>query len=124
VDASARLDALSWDLYHQLERLQPFGFGNPVPVFASRRVRVISAKAVGREGRHLKLLVADATGRTWDAIAFRQGYWDGRVPPWIDLAYMLERNEWNGRVSLQLNVQDIRPAGLQDWESWSFEEEA
>jgi single-stranded-DNA-specific exonuclease len=124
VDANARLDALSWDLYHQLERLQPFGFGNPVPVFASRRVRVISAKAVGREGRHLKLLVADATGRTWDAIAFRQGYWDGRVPPWIDLAYMLERNEWNGRVSLQLNVQDIRPAGLQDWQSWSFEEEA
>jgi single-stranded-DNA-specific exonuclease len=98
---------LSWDLYHRLEKLQPFGYGNPVPVFASRRVRVISARAVGHEGRHLKLYVADEAGRSWDAIAFRQGYWVGRVPTWVDLAYMLEKNEWNGRISLQLNVQDI-----------------
>jgi single-stranded-DNA-specific exonuclease len=122
VDANAPLESLSWDLYHQLERLQPFGFGNPVPVFASRGARVVSARAVGSEGRHLKLLVADASGSSWDAIAFRQGYWDGHVPALIDLAYVLERNEWNGRVSLQLNVQDIRPTGLQDWESWSLEE--
>lgn len=107
VDAEVPLGELSWDLYHRMEKLQPFGYGNPVPVFASRRVRVLSARAVGHEGRHLKLFVADESGRTWDAIAFRQGYWVGRVPTWVDLAYVLEKNEWNGRISLQLNVQDI-----------------
>ncbi len=107
IDAEVPLVDLSWELFNQLERLQPFGFGNAVPVFVSRRVRVLSARAVGVEGRHLKLYVADASGQSWDAIAFRQGYWIGRVPSWIDLAYRLELNEWHGRINLQLNVQDI-----------------
>ena len=107
IDAEVPLADLSWELYNQLEQLQPFGFGNAVPVFVSRHVRVLSARAVGVEGRHLKLYVADASGRSWDAIAFRQGHWIGRLPSWIDLAYRLELNEWNGRINLQLNVQDI-----------------
>ncbi len=109
VDAEVPLEELSRDLHDQLEQLQPFGFGNPVPTFVSRRVRILHARAVGSEGRHLKLYVADELGRSWDAIAFRQGYWEGRLSPWVDLAYVLELNEWNGRTNLQLNVQDIRP---------------
>lgn len=107
VDAEVRLRDLSWHLYDQLEQLQPFGFGNPTPVLVSRHVRVMSARAVGNGGRHLKMYVADETGASWDAIAFRQGDWADHLPSWVDLAYILERNEWNGRVSLQLNVQDI-----------------
>ena len=116
VDAEIPLGELSWDLYEELERLQPFGFGNPIPVFVSRRVRVLSARAVGAEGRHLKLYVADPSGKSWDAIAFRQGHWAGHVPSWIDVAYMLEKNEWNERINLQLNVQDLHPADVaEDW---------
>ncbi|MGC9521082.1 MAG: single-stranded-DNA-specific exonuclease RecJ [Anaerolineae bacterium] len=113
VDAEVPLEMLSWELYREMERLQPFGFGNPEPVFVSRHVRVLEAKAVGNEGRHLKLYLADRLGQSWDAIAFRQGHWAGRLAPsggctqYIDIAYHLERNEWNGRVTLQLNVQDI-----------------
>ena len=83
--------------------------GNPVPIFVSRGVRVAHARAVGSERRHLKLYVADEAGEPWDAIAFGQGHWADRLPPRVDLAYRLERNEWNGEVTLQLNVQDIRP---------------
>ncbi len=68
---------------------------------------VLDARAVG-DGRHLKLALADSTGRRWDAIAFRQGHWMGKLPARIDLAYSLDLNEWNGRTNLQLNVQDIR----------------
>lgn len=107
VDAETSLSALSEALYSELERLQPFGYGNPTPVFVSRRVPVLDARAVG-DGRHLKLALADSTGRRWDAIAFRQGHWMGKLPPRIDLAYSLDLNEWNGRTNLQLNVQDIR----------------
>ncbi len=107
VDAEVQLDTLSWDVYHKLDRLRPFGFGNPVPRFVSRYVRVHSARAVGREGQHLKLTLEDARGRLWDAIAFRQGEWIGRLPDRVSVAYTLERNEWRGRVSLQLNILDI-----------------
>jgi single-stranded-DNA-specific exonuclease len=109
VDAETPLHALNWDLFRQLERLQPFGLGNPVPIFVSRGVRVTHARAVGSGQRHLKLYLADEVGRSWDAIAFGQGHWAERLPRRVDLAYMLEQNTWNGEVTLQLNVQDIRP---------------
>ncbi len=111
VDVEVPLHMLSWDLYHAFEHLQPFGFGNPAPVFVSRHVEVQYVRAVGAEGRHLKLSLTDEKGSSWDAIAFRQGYWMGRLPSWIDVAYVLESNEWNGRVNLQLNVRDIHIPG-------------
>jgi single-stranded-DNA-specific exonuclease len=107
VDAEVPLHELSWEVLDALETLAPFGCGNRRPVFVSRGLGVRYARAVGREGRHLKLRVMDERGKPWDVIAFRQGEWMGRLPDTIDLAYHLERNEWNGRVSLQLNAQDI-----------------
>ena len=110
VDVEVPLEMLSWDLYREMEKLQPFGYGNPTPVFVSRRARVRSARAVGADGRHLKLFLSDQQGRTWDAIAFRQGEWIGRLPDLIDIVYVLKVNEWNGRVNLQLDVHDIHIA--------------
>ncbi len=114
VDAEVSLEMLSWDLHSALQRLAPFGYGNPLPIFVSRRVKVVQARAVGGQGRHLKLTVVDVSGRRWDAIAFRQGYWLDRLPGEIDLAYVLELNEWNGIINLQLNVQDIHFPGVDD----------
>jgi single-stranded-DNA-specific exonuclease len=62
---------------------------------------------VGREGKHLKLAL-QAGANTFDAIAFRQGYWMEDMPDRIDLAYRFEVNEFNGRSTLQLNVKDIK----------------
>jgi single-stranded-DNA-specific exonuclease len=110
VDAEVDLSELSWELQRQLLRLEPCGYGNPRPLLVSRDVSVRHHRAVGREGRHLKLALWDGSA-TWDAIAFRQGEWAGHLPAVIDVAYHLEVNEWNGQRRLQLNVQDIRPAG-------------
>jgi single-stranded-DNA-specific exonuclease len=68
---------------------------------------------VGKEGRHLKLRLSDDHA-TWDGIAFRQGEWAGKLPDRVDIAYHLEVNEWNDQRRLQLNVQDVRPSGLDD----------
>jgi single-stranded-DNA-specific exonuclease len=113
VDAEADLSQMSWDLQQQLSPLEPCGYANPQPLFVSRAVPVLYHRAVGREGRHLKLALSDGTA-TWDAIAFRQGAWAGQLPATIDVAYHLEVNEWNGRRRLQLNVQDMRPAGADE----------
>ncbi len=110
-DAEVPLSLLSWELFNQLSALAPFGYGNPQPLLVSRQVRVTHTRAVGADGRHLKLFVQDENGRSWDAIAFRQGDWIGRLPLVVDLAYQVQRNEWNGRTNLQLNVQDIHPVG-------------
>ena len=111
VDAEVPLGDLDWALVEQLRQLEPCGYANPQPVFASRGLEVLSARLVGSDGKHLKLAVRDPRTRTgMDAIAFRMGEWYGNLPSRVDLAYAVEINEFNGRKSLQLNVKDMRGA--------------
>ena len=108
-DAEIPLSELRPELLIDLSRLQPTGHKNPQAQFVSRGVKALRSRAVGQDDAHLKLTVSD--GRiTYDGIAFRQGYWQGQIPPRIDLLYVFETNEYNGRISLQLNVRDLKPA--------------
>jgi len=111
VDALVTLADLDQALVAQLGGLEPCGYANPQPVFASTGLEVLSARLVGSDGKHLKLAVRDPRTRTaMDAIAFRMGEWYGHLPSRVDLAYAVEINEFNGRKSLQLNVKDLRAA--------------
>jgi single-stranded-DNA-specific exonuclease len=112
-DAEVPLSELKPDLLNYLDWLQPTGFGNRQAVFVTRDLKVSSCRTVGREAAHLKLSVTDGW-ITYDAIAFRQGHWKEQMPERVDLVYTFERNEFNGRISLQLNVKDLRPAGTID----------
>jgi single-stranded-DNA-specific exonuclease len=112
-DAEIPLTELKPDLLNYLDWLQPTGFGNRQAVFVTRGLKVSSCRTVGREAAHLKLSVTDGW-ITYDAIAFRQGHWKEQMPERVDLMYTFERNEFNGRVSLQLNVKDLKPAGTLD----------
>lgn len=111
VDAEVELTQMSWELQQALTQLEPCGYANPYPLFASRNVRLLGQRAVGNDGQHLKLKLSDGQA-AWDGIAFRQGEWAGKLSDHVDIAYHLEVNEWNDRRRLQLNVQDVRPAGL------------
>ncbi len=108
-DMEIPLRSLTPELLSHLRYLEPTGYGNPGPVFVTRGVKVRHARTVGSEGRHLKLKLTDGQV-TFDAIAFRQGHWFGQLPDFLDVLYVFEANEWNGRVSLQLNIRDLRPA--------------
>jgi single-stranded-DNA-specific exonuclease len=112
-DIELPLSDLHPSLLEQLDLLQPTGYGNSQAVFVSRNVEVTDARPVGKEGVHLKLTVRQ--DRVYfDAIAFNQGNWHGKIPPLIDLMYTFELNEYNGRTSLQLKVRDIKAAGTPD----------
>jgi len=116
VDAEVELSRMSWELQRELAQLEPCGYANPHPLFLSRNVRVQKQRAVGN-GKHLKLTLYDGQV-AWDGIAFRQGERAGKVPNQVDIVYNLEVNEWNDQRRLQLNVQDVRPAGLDDTVAW------
>jgi single-stranded-DNA-specific exonuclease len=112
-DAEIPLADLRPDLLEYLEWLQPTGFKNRRAMFASRDLKVRTHRTVGRDASHLKLTVTDGW-ITFDAIAFRQGHWEEQMPERIDLMFTFEQNEFNGRTSLQLNVRDLKPAGMPD----------
>ncbi len=109
LDAEVDLSQLDGGLREFIDQLEPCGYGNPLPVLCARQVVVVQKRPVGSDGSHLKLTVRGG-GRYFDAIAFRQGHLAGQLPGIVDLAFHLERNEYMGVESLQLNVLDIRPA--------------
>jgi single-stranded-DNA-specific exonuclease len=103
------LSDLKPDILKYINWLQPTGMGNPMPLFMSGGLKVSRQRAIGIDGQHLKFTVTDGK-ITYDAIAFRQGYWIAQLPQKIDLMYTFELNEFNGQISLQMNVKDIRPS--------------
>ncbi len=111
IDREIQLDKLSYEyipgILEDLAQLEPTGQRNPQPTFASYGVEVRQARLVGREGKHLKLLLS-AGPHHFDAIAFRQGYWMDDMPNLVDIAYRFEVNEYRGRRSLQLNIREIK----------------
>jgi single-stranded-DNA-specific exonuclease len=109
IDADVPLSHMNWETMGWLEQLEPCGIKNPTPLFLSRGVPLTEARAVGSEGKHLKLTLA-TEAEPQDAIAFRLGDRIDETGQLVDLVYYLEVNEWNGSRSLQLNVKDFRPA--------------
>ena len=110
IDGEVSFITIDEQLMQFIDALEPCGNGNPSAVFAAQDVFVQSKRQVGRERKHLKLtLVQDQV--MFDAIAFRLGDRFDSLPSKVDVAYRLERNDYWGVPSLQLNVKDIRPAG-------------
>ena len=109
IDAAVSLSEMDWATSEWLQSLEPCGYANPTPLFCSRDVQVIESQQVGPEGRHLKLKLGNRS-RPFDAIAFRMGDRTTEPGTQLDVVYHLEVNEWNGKRSLQLNVQDLRPS--------------
>ena len=77
VDAAIPLNRVDGDLIRVMNRLAPFGMGNPVPTFLSRDLEIVESRAIGADGDHLRLKVRDSSdteGRVvWPAIAFGVG---------------------------------------------------
>ena len=113
-DVEVSLSELNFEVLKHLMFLEPTGYGNPEAVFVSRNVKVKMARTVGSEGRHLKMTFEDERGAIYDSIGFRMGHLRPDLPPYVDILYHLEVNEYNGRRTLQLNLKDIKPAGVPD----------
>ncbi|TYO99564.1 exonuclease RecJ [Geothermobacter ehrlichii] len=107
-DGVVQLDEIDPELVDELERLAPFGMGNPEPVFVAEQVELHRIETVG-DGRHLRCLVRQA-GTSLPAIAFNMGPQAESLRGFHDILFTPAFNRWNGRVSLQLRLKDLRPA--------------
>ena len=92
----------------------PFGAGNPEPILAVPDAQVVFADVVGKD--HVRLRLAGGDGARLDAIAFRTADTDlgrallGARGKRIHAAGRLRAEEWNGRVRVQLHLDDAAPA--------------
>jgi single-stranded-DNA-specific exonuclease len=109
VDAEWPLAKLTPKTFRTLTHLEPFGVGNPAPLFLARDVALRGYSTVGEEENHLRLkLQQDRI--IWDAMAFRQAHWANNMPERIDMVYTPKIEVWNDQEWLRLDVKDMRPA--------------
>ncbi|PIT93889.1 single-stranded-DNA-specific exonuclease RecJ [Candidatus Falkowbacteria bacterium CG10_big_fil_rev_8_21_14_0_10_43_11] len=128
IDLEINFQNISEELYNALQKLRPFGVGNPQPKFLSKNLLVVNVINMGADGQHIKLKVKsekyappvlpellrgdsnDLGSKVMDAVAF------GVIEEWkqikvgdkIDLVYYIDMNEWNGRREVQLKIIDLK----------------
>ena len=109
IDAWLPIPDLTLDLAADLDRLAPFGPGNPPLVLASRSLTLRSAGKIGRNGDHLKLAVEDEAGNLQSVL-----WWNGdpealpETGSRVDLAYKLRASDFRGVKQVQLEFVDFR----------------
>lgn len=107
-DDDIRPEDVDRQWYHELCRLEPFGNGNPEPLFRMVNVRVRTKKIVGKD--HLKLRLEEGRLGGLSAIAFKRADLAESLSPGspIDLAASLDCSEWAGMETLELRVRDLK----------------
>ena len=106
-DLELAIDAVDETLERGLRHLEPFGVGNPGPIFVSRGVRIARGpRRIGTDGVKLALETPNGPleGICWEG-ARAEGIAVGAT---VDIAYKLEANEYQGRRTLQAVIQDLR----------------
>ena len=107
IDAALQLPELTLDLARDIERLAPFGNGNPALTLLTRSLRLADQRALGRRGDHLQLRVVDENDHQQRVI-----WWRGAGKPLpggrFDLAYTLRVSHFRGRAEVQVEWLDWR----------------
>jgi single-stranded-DNA-specific exonuclease len=108
IDGYLSLTDLSLDLVSDLERLAPFGPGNPPLVLAIPRLSILSSSSIGRESDHLQIIVKDEFDRTHKVIWWRGAGWP--LPEGVfDLACVVRASNYRGQREVQVEWIDARP---------------
>ena len=111
IEAELQLGDITKSFYNVLRHLEPFGPGNPRPLFVSRYlINHRDTRAVGKEREHLRLDVTDRvnaiTGIAFGRADMAEYIQNGNA---VDICYELNENTFNHYTTIQMMVQDIQP---------------
>ncbi len=107
IDGTVKQEDMKMDFVKELYKLEPFGEGNKMPLFAYKGLKINSIRAL-TEGKHLKLTLKD-DNIIIDAIGFNMGDLvnDYLIGDKVDIVGVLEINSFNGVENIQINLKDI-----------------
>ncbi len=110
LDVELPFEEMNFNLWEEYQALEPFGMGNPRPMFYARGVAPQQPPKVLKE-KHLKFEFGNGRERI-EAIYFGGATGELPRPPW-DIAYYMDRNEFRGTVRIQAQVHAIRQASVE-----------
>ncbi len=113
IDRELALDDVNDALFNDINRLAPFGVGNPKPSFIFKKVSPHSFKSFGKGNEHIEILFKAQYGRSIPAISFfsAEKDWAGKIENGkpLDMTASLERSMFRGRPELRLRIIEIFP---------------
>jgi single-stranded-DNA-specific exonuclease len=107
-DMELSFSLINHDLYKAIQQFAPFGQSNAEPTFVAKNVIVKDIRILGKEGKHIKLLL-EQDGAFLEALGF--GFaekFDGAIGDNIDILYSISLNTWNGKSKVELRIRDLR----------------
>lgn len=118
IDSQLYIDKITFEIVELINKLEPYGAGNPKPVFGDRNIEVLDMKILGKNENTLKLQLK-ARGRKLDGIMFSNkekikviyDYVSSKANnknPFIDIIYYPDINEFMGNKNLQVRILDLR----------------
>jgi len=111
IDAELPLSTFGGETFNLIQKLSPFGRGNPQPAFLTRQVEVIECRNFGNQSEWLRLKLKQGN-ITWQAVDFESRRTREEIPSHVDIVYNLEKGRWNEEEVLSLNLRDFAPAQL------------
>ena len=108
IDAKVKINDINMEFLNNIQKFEPFGLGNPRPVFMMEQAEISDIRTVGKEknaGKHLKIKVGEI-----DAIGFDLGIWAEKLTSGqtIDMAFTINEDTWDGRSKIQLKILDLK----------------
>lgn len=105
IDCELPFGQINPKVYNTLTQLEPYGVGNPAPIFATNNVKVVSQRLVGKANNHLKM-VLEHDDKKVEAMIFNS---HGKVgAESLNIAYRMSENTWNGKTNIELIIKDIK----------------
>jgi len=109
-DAEISFDEVNLENYRLIEKLAPFGTGNPKPLFLFKKAVIENVKMFGKETNHLELTFNNSRGRAVKAIGFFMKAGDLKKGDKIDLLANFEKSTFRGFAELRLRIADWEAA--------------
>lgn len=113
IDSIIRFSNITDKFLRVLKQFEPFGPGNPSPVFMSKQAFDTGyAKTAGVNGEHLKMTLKQrgVSNKKFPAIGFNLGRQFEKVKEkqFLDIVYSIEENKWRNKVSIQVQIKDMQ----------------
>jgi single-stranded-DNA-specific exonuclease len=114
IDSAIEAKDISMKLINELLMLEPFGTGNPFPVFTLKNAKINEHTSFGTYDDHLRLKISKDNSQQFEAVGWGFGALDKDINEnaLVDLAVKLELNSWQNKKTIQLSIVDLKPSAL------------
>ena len=105
IDAKINLDDVDYKFIQNIKQFEPFGLGNPRPVFMAEKVPISEIRTVGKENKHLKMKVGEIDAIGFDLGSEIKNLKEGQK---INTVFTVDEDTWNGNSKIQLKILDLK----------------